>query len=52
LEEEKMPSNTLKEEFDNLQCDGDDEDVLVDEGGNFIYGTSGMMASEAAEDGK
>jgi hypothetical protein len=44
----------LKEELANHQNPFEDddqagEDVLVDDGGNFIYGTSGVMQSEGGE---
>ena len=44
----------MKEELANHQNpfeddDQEGEDVLVDDGGNFIYGTNGVMQSEGGE---
>lgn len=44
----------MKEELANHQNpfeddDQEGDDVLVDDGGNFIYGTSGVMQSEGGE---
>ena len=46
----------LHEELANHQNPFDDEDeehaddILIDEGGNFIYGTSGVLQSEGGAD--
>jgi hypothetical protein len=38
----------LKDELEELEYDQEDiEDQLIDEGGHFIYGTSGAIFSDA-----